>query len=163
MNTNRPLWAPWRIEYILQEKTGGCFLCRILTADPAEDETNLVLLRGAHCAVVMNRYPYNNGHLMIAPYRHIDCLTRMIPEEDAETALLTRRCLEALRQVMNPEGFNVGYNLGAPAGAGLKDHIHRHIVPRWTGDTSFMPVIADTRCIPQALHESWQALKAALG
>jgi ATP adenylyltransferase len=150
------------MEYILKEKDDACFLCAMFRAAPDHDATHLLLWRGTTCAIVMNRYPYNNGHLMIAPFRHIDCVTKLTPEEQLETAELTNRALQALRTVMNPEGFNLGYNLGAPAGAGLKDHVHRHLVPRWTGDTNFMPVIGNARCIPQALEATRQQLRAAL-
>jgi ATP adenylyltransferase len=155
----KPLWAPWRIEYILGEKSGECFLCRAFKED--QDRENLVLKRAKTCVVVMNRFPYNNGHLMIVPLRHIDAIERLTPEEQRELMDLTARSVEILKQVMNPQGFNIGLNLGEAAGAGLKDHLHQHIVPRWAGDTNFMPVLGDVRVIPQALLELYDRLAPA--
>lgn len=144
-----PLWAPWRIEYIRGEKDGGCFLCRIFKEKA--DRENLLLYRGKTCAVVMNRYPYNSGHLMVAPYRHIAEPDALSSEEVLELTALTNRAVNALKTAMNPQGFNIGINLGESAGAGLKDHLHQHIVPRWTGDTNFMPVLGGPRVMPEAL------------
>ncbi|NCC51652.1 MAG: HIT domain-containing protein [Spartobacteria bacterium] len=158
-NSNR-LWAPWRMEYILASRTAGCFLCDIIQDD--DDRENLVLKRGATCFVVMNRYPYNNGHLMVAPYRHVDGLETMTREERTEMMETATEMLGVLRTVMNPHGFNTGLNTGAAAGAGLKEHSHLHIVPRWSGDTNFMPVIGQTKVIPQSLHDLWDQLKEAL-
>jgi ATP adenylyltransferase len=150
------IWAPWRIEYILGEKDGKCFLCRMFR--DKDDASNHLLLRGKTCAVVMNRYPYAPGHLMVAPYRHTAGLDDMTPAEATEMMALTRKCVAVLKRTMRPHGFNIGINLGDAAGAGLKDHIHMHIVPRWHGDTNFMPVLADIKVIPQALDEAWLAL-----
>ena len=146
---NRPLWAPWRIEYIRQEKDDECFLCRIFAE--TKDRENLLLYRGKTCAILMNRYPYNSGHLLVAPYRHIAELDGFTADEVAEMAALSARAVAALREVMAPQGFNIGYNLGEAAGAGLKDHLHQHIVPRWVGDTNFMPVLGGSRVMPEAL------------
>lgn len=156
------LWAPWRIEYIKEAPKGGCFLCDILRAG-GDDRANLVLKRGTACAVVMNRYPYNNGHLMVAPYRHVARLADLTPEERLETMDLLDLSVAALTSAIRPEGFNVGINLGRVAGAGLETHLHTHIVPRWNGDTNFMPVIGDTKVIPQALDDLWVTLRAAFG
>ncbi len=153
----KTIWAPWRIEYILSEKDGGCFLCDMFAAD--NDRDNLILRRGETCAVVMNRYPYTGGHLMVTPYRHLENLKDMTPAERLELTDLTIEAVEILKAELKPDGLNLGYNLGAAAGAGLKDHIHQHIVPRWTGDTNFMPVLADTRVMPQALMEQYDALR----
>jgi ATP adenylyltransferase len=153
---NRPLWAPWRIDYIRGSKEGDCFLCRIF--GEKSDRENLLLHRGKTCAVLMNRFPYNSGHLMIAPYRHIAGLDELTSEENLEMAALTARALDVLRQVMSPQGFNIGYNLGEAAGAGLKDHLHQHIVPRWVGDTNFMPVLDGPRVIPEALEATYDLL-----
>jgi len=150
------LWAPWRMEYILAEHGDGCFLCDMFQG--RDDRENLVLFRGKLAAVVINRYPYNNGHLMVAPYRHLPDLNAISPEERSEMMELTARCIPALKEVMHPDGFNIGINLGQTAGAGLQDHVHLHIVPRWNGDTNFMPVIAETKVIPQALHDLWDRL-----
>ncbi|QBG48691.1 HIT domain-containing protein [Verrucomicrobia bacterium S94] len=153
---NKTIWAPWRIEYILGEKEGGCFLCRMFAEN--DDRGNLLLKRGKTCAVVMNRYPYNSGHLMVTPYRHLDNLSDLTAEERLELMDLTAEAVDILKAELHPQGLNLGFNLGEPAGAGLKDHIHQHIVPRWTGDTNFMPVLADTRVMPQALLEQYDIL-----
>jgi len=156
------LWAPWRMKYITAFAAGDeeeCFLC----ANPkAEDGPgNLLLYRGKHCFVIMNLYPYNNGHLMVAPYRHESNYLNMTPEEIAETGELTKLCLQALNKTMNPHGFNIGWNLGRVAGAGVEEHLHQHIVPRWDGDTNFMPILAETKVISESLQESYQRLKEA--
>jgi ATP adenylyltransferase len=152
----RPLWAPWRIEYIRSEKENECFLCRMFTG--TNDRENLLLFRGNTCAVVMNRYPYSSGHLMVAPYRHIAGLEGLTPEENLEMAALTARAVAVLHEVMAPQGFNIGINLGEAAGAGLKDHLHQHIVPRWNGDTNFMPVLGGPRVMPEALETTYDLL-----
>ncbi|MBN1269808.1 MAG: HIT domain-containing protein [Kiritimatiellae bacterium] len=145
------IWAPWRMEYILSEEHDGCFLCR--AAEGKDDRASLVLKRGETCFVVMNRYPYNNGHLMIAPYRHVGELEAMTREERAEMMELASQATRILGETIHPDGYNVGLNLGAAAGAGVADHAHLHIVPRWNGDTNFMPVLGETKVIPQALLE----------
>jgi ATP adenylyltransferase len=154
------IWSPWRMEYIQGNKPGGCIFCD----KPREqrDEENLILLRGQHCFVLMNRYPYTNGHLMVAPYEHVDMPTKMSPEALGEMMTLVNACLETLKDAMHPDGFNIGMNLGASAGAGIKDHIHMHVVPRWIGDTNFMPVIGQTRVIVEALAASYQKLRPVL-
>lgn len=156
----KQIWAPWRMDYILNAGKGGCFLCEIFAA--GADEDNLVLSRGGRCALLMNLYPYNNGHLMVAPFRHVASLEEMDGEELAELMSMASAACAALRAAVNPDGFNVGINIGAAAGAGLKDHIHMHIVPRWRGDTNFMPVVADVKVIPQSLRELWGRIKEAL-
>ncbi len=153
---NRPLWAPWRIDYIRQEKEAACFLCRIFSE--TKDRENLLLHRGKTCAILMNRYPYNSGHLLVAPYRHIAELDGFTAEEVTEMAALTSRAVAVLSEVMVPQGFNIGYNLGEAAGAGLKDHLHQHIVPRWVGDTNFMPVLGGPRVMPEALEATYDLL-----
>ena len=153
---NRPLWAPWRIDYIRGEKESGCFLCRMLSEKA--DRENLILFRGKTCVVLMNRYPYNSGHLMVAPVRHIAALEDRTQEEILEMERLTAQAVAVLRETMNPQGFNIGINLGEAAGAGLKDHLHQHIVPRWVGDTNFMPVLDGPRVIPEALLETYDLL-----
>lgn len=151
------LWAPWRIEYIKKAREGGCILCQ----KPAEgsDAANYILYRGQKNFIIMNSYPYNIGHLMIAPYRHIANLDRLTPEELHEHFDIVSRSVAVLRQVFRPQGFNIGMNLGRIAGAGINRHIHTHIVPRWPGDTNFMPVIADTKVINEALDETYRKLK----
>lgn len=153
---NRPLWAPWRIDYIRSEKDGDCFLCRMFKEQ--NDRETLLLYRGKTCAVVMNRYPYNSGHLMIAPCRHIAGPDALSPEEILELTALTNLAVNVLKTAMNPQGFNIGINLGESAGAGLKDHLHQHIVPRWTGDTNFMPVLGGPRVMPEALATTYDLL-----
>lgn len=154
------LWAPWRMDYIEGPKQDGCFLCDILRVG-GDDRAGLVLKRGKVCAVVMNRYPYNNGHLMIAPYRHVARLADLSPEERMETMDLLDLSVAVLTSAIRPEGFNIGINLGRAAGAGLETHLHTHVVPRWNGDTNFMPVIGDTKVIPQALDDLWVTVRAA--
>ena len=156
----KSLWAPWRMKYIAGEKEEGCFICRAFGGD--DDRENLVLKRGKKCGVMMNRYPYSNGHLMICPYRHVGDIVELDSEERAESMDLLSRSVEALRAVMRPQGFNVGINLGAVAGASLVEHMHTHVVPRWEGDTNFMPVIGDVKIIPQALDELWELLQPVL-
>ncbi len=156
------LWAPWRMDYIGQSRRRGCFLCRTFRADPDRDRAHLVLQRGATCALIMNRYPYNNGHLMAAPYRHVAVLEALRPRESAELLALAARACRRLRAAMRAEGFNLGLNIGAAAGAGLKEHLHLHVVPRWNGDTNFMPVLADLKVIPQALLDLYDRLRLAL-
>ncbi|MFC1966004.1 HIT domain-containing protein [Chloroflexota bacterium] len=151
------IWAPWRMEYIQMEKAEGCILCD----KPGEDNdvANYVLYRGDKNFVIMNRYPYNPGHLMVAPYRHVASLEEMTGEERHEHFDIVSRSIEVLRQAFNPGGFNLGINTGKVAGAGIEAHIHTHIVPRWQGDTSCMLVISDVRVIPEALAETYQKLK----
>jgi len=151
------LWSPWRLEYILGERPGTCIFCEKAQED--RDAENLILLRAEHCFVIMNRYPYNNGHLMVAPYEHVDTPTRLSPEAQTEMMALVNLCLEVLKEGMQPDGFNIGMNLGAGAGAGIVDHIHMHIVPRWSGDTNFMPVLAETHVIVEALGQCRNRLK----
>ena len=154
------LWAPWRIEYVQMEKPAGCILCE----KPAEsaDESNYVLFRGKLNFVIMNSYPYNPGHLMVAPYRHIATPEDLTAGEAAEHFDIVRRCVGALRKAFGPAGFNTGMNVGKIAGAGIDGHIHSHIVPRWQGDTNFMPVIGEARVIPQALAETYRKLAGSL-
>lgn len=152
------LWAPWRMDYILGPKQGSCPFC--LPADESEDVERLVLTRGKTCFVIMNKYPYNNGHLMVAPFRHTHCLTSMTSEERAEGTELVTRCVDILSQAFRPQGLNVGLNLGEAAGAGIATHLHWQIVPRWNGDSSFMAVFAETRVIPEHLSQTYAALKA---
>lgn len=156
----RPLWAPWRIDYILGPKSGECIFC---TAAAAEDGSQAhVVERGALCFTMLNAFPYASGHVMVAPYRHVGDLDALDDEESLELMRLTRRSVAALRAAMAPDGFNVGFNLGTVAGAGFADHLHLHVVPRWAGDTSFMPVLAGTSVVPQALDATYEVLTNAL-
>ena len=158
-----PLHAPWRIQYILAPKPAradGSLFTRI--AQSNDDETNFVIARDRSCYAVLNAYPYNGGHLLIVPYKETPDLNGLTDEELADLWKLTRRCLNALSQVMKPDGFNIGINLGKVAGAGIQEHLHIHVVPRWNGDTNFMPVLAQTTVLPQALSELAAKLRAAL-
>jgi ATP adenylyltransferase len=145
------------MEYILSEKPDGCIFCDKPQQDG--DPDNLILYRGQHCYVMMNRYPYNNGHLMVIPYQHVDTPLGLSPEALAEMMALVNTSLQVLEEAMHPDGYNIGMNLGASAGAGIKDHVHMHVVPRWTGDTSFMAVIGDTRVIVEGLRECYDKLR----
>ncbi len=158
----KQLWSPWRLDYILADKQEGCFLCEAVQADVEQDRTNLVVYRGERAFLVLNRYPYNNGHLMAVPYHHTAGLELLTREELNEVMALTVLAVRALREAMQPDGFNIGYNIGKVAGAGLKDHVHCHIVPRWNGDTNFMPVIGETRVIPQSLESAYDQMRAAV-
>jgi ATP adenylyltransferase len=156
------LHAPWRIEYILSPKPElkeGLFT-RI--AQSSDDEENLVIVRDRTCFALLNRYPYLGGHLMTVPYKEVADLHGLTDEELADLWKLTRRCLAALTAVMKPDGFNVGINLGKVAGAGIAEHLHIHVVPRWNGDTNFMPVLANTTVLPEALKEIASKLRAEL-
>lgn len=153
------VWAPWRIEYILSHHDDGCFLCEMF--GKADDRGNRLLKRGETCAVVMNRFPYTGGHLMVAPLRHVGGLSDVSGAEMAEMMSLAQRCVSILEREMKAQGFNIGFNLGKAAGAGLKDHIHLHVVPRWIGDTNFMPILSHTTVIPQALDDLYDRLLPA--
>ena len=149
----RQLWAPWRMAYIDGEKRDeGCVFC--IKAKQAQDEENLVLYRGTRCFVIMNLYPYNNGHLMVVPQRHIRDLASTTAEERAELMALARMAEIALQEAYDPHGINAGINLGRPAGAGVLNHLHIHVVPRWNGDTSFMSVVGNTRVLPEDLSHT---------
>ena len=154
------LWAPWRLKYIKENKKEECIFCN--KAREKKDEENYILLRGKTSFVILNAFPYNNGHLMIAPYRHISSLEKLNSEEQIEIMQLTSRMIRLLKEVMQPEGFNIGVNLGKAAGAGIEGHLHFHIVPRWVGDYNFMPLLSDTKVIPEALDESYRKLKQKL-
>jgi ATP adenylyltransferase len=152
--SERPLWAPWRIEYITGPKPGRCIFC-----DP---DLEYVVERADECFAMLNTYPYAPGHVMVAPNRHVGGLEQLEDAELLGIMRLAQRVIVAMRAAMSPDGFNVGLNLGKVAGAGIADHLHLHVVPRWEGDNSFMPVIADTRVIPQALEATRRLLVEAL-
>lgn len=143
------LWAPWRMEFIKKKKSRGCFLCEMIKGK----NTEFLIWKGKYSIVVMNAYPYNNGHLMIAPIKHTKDINHLSEKEVQEIFSALKECVQILKKVMKPDGFNIGINLGKCAGAGLLGHIHIHIVPRWNGDTNFMPVISATKVIPQSLEQ----------
>jgi ATP adenylyltransferase len=152
------LWAPWRLEYIRGPKADECIFCRAVESD--DDESNYVVHRGEHSFVLLNAYPYNNGHVMIAPYAHEPTIETLDDPTTFEMTQLVKRSIVAMREVYRPEGFNIGINEGAAAGAGIEEHVHQHVVPRWGGDTNFMPVIGDVRVLPQSLSDSWKELRS---
>ena len=157
------IWAPWRMKYIsniASQQGGGCFLC----AKPSEgrDDENFILYRSRLCFIILNAYPYNTGHLLIAPYAHKPSLVDLSDEELLDLMKCTSLSLRVLSEALRPDGFNVGLNLGRYAGAGLEGHVHVHVVPRWAGDTNFMPVIADTKVLAELLTDTYARLKEAL-
>ena len=151
------LWSPWRLAYVTAAQTPPttCIFCEAAAQSGAE----LVLWRGRHCFVILNLYPYNNGHLMVAPNRHINSLTSLTPEEQVELMTMARWSEMALNETYRPQGINVGINLGKAAGAGIEDHLHVHLVPRWAGDTNFMTAVAETRVLPEALEQTASRLR----
>jgi len=151
------LWAPWRMDYILGPKPDECVLC--VPGHAAEDEERLILWRGRHTFVLMNKFPYNNGHLMVTPYRHVSCLCDLLAEERRESADALALCVDVLRQALKPHGINAGLNIGEAAGAGIAAHLHFQIVPRWNGDSSFMAVFGETKVIPEHLATTYRRLK----
>ena len=154
------LWTPWRMQYITSDKTGrGCVFCDL----PAEnnDRDNLIVVRSDHSFIILNAYPYTSGHLMVVPFRHVPSLEELDEHTLLDLSLLTNRATAALRRAMKPAGFNLGANIGKAAGAGIADHFHLHVVPRWVGDSNFMPAIADTRLLPQMLLDTYDELVAA--
>src|SRR5262249_25492824 len=157
------LYAPWRIQYILAPKpaaTDDSVFSRI--AQSSDDETNLVVARDRTCFALLNKYPYTGGHLMVVPYKQSPDLQGLTAEEMADMMKLVRRCQDALTAVMKPDGFNIGINLGKVAGAGIEAHVHIHVVPRWSGDTNFMPVVGSTMVLPEALVDLAKKIRAAM-
>jgi ATP adenylyltransferase len=151
------LWAPWRLDYILGPKPDSCVFC--LPEHRDEDRERLVLRRGETAYVIMNKFPYNNGHVMVAPYRHLSCLTEMTEAERHETIDLVNESVSVLQEAFAPHGLNTGLNLGDAAGAGIAAHLHYQIVPRWIGDASFMAVFGETRVIPEHIQTTYTKLK----
>ena len=152
------IWAPWRLRYVKNAKRSDeCVFC----AKPGagDDRANLIVHRGERCFVILNLFPYTNGHLMVAPFDHIARLQDVEPNVTAEMIGLAQQAMRRMDEVYDPEGFNVGMNQGRVAGAGVDGHIHLHVVPRWAGDNNYMPVLADTRVMPQSLEESYDALE----
>jgi len=154
----KKIWAPWRMTYIGGQKKGGCLFCRI--SGQKRDEENLILHGGDDTFVVMNRFPYNNGHLMVVPRRHCTDLESLQAQEIAELFHLLKLSIRVLATSLSPDGYNVGINLGKAAGAGM-EHVHIHIVPRWSGDSNFMPVLSDTKVIPELVEQTYRKLRLA--
>ncbi len=152
------LWAPWRMDYILKEKEKGCIFC--LPSSRKKDKEHLVLYRGEKAFVMMNKYPYNNGHLMIVPLRHCSDLESLTRSESIELFRLSQESIRILKSSLSPQGFNMGINIGKAGGAG-EDHLHIHIVPRWAGDTNFMPILGETKVVPEYLANTYQRLHSA--
>jgi ATP adenylyltransferase len=157
----RNLYAPWRMEYIGAPPEPGCLFCRVREAPETEDRANLVVHRDVAALAMMNKFPYNNGHLMVAPWAHEGSLAQLDDDQTLAVMRLVRRSLQVLDEVMHPEGFNVGANIGRVAGAGVPDHVHVHIVPRWNGDTNFLPVLAEVKVINEHLDSTWEKLSQA--
>ncbi len=163
------LWAPWRMEYIVGPKPGDCVFCLPVTGKeihssiPEEEKARLVLYKGTFAYTVMNTYPYASGHLLVVPYRHVADVTDLSAEESAEIMAMVQKACVVLRDVSAPQGINVGLNLGEAAGAGIRSHVHFHVVPRWVGDSSFMAVFDDVRVIPEHLSATYTKLLEAYG
>jgi len=154
------LWAPWRMAYLEVTAPSGCIFCEKPGA--GQDAENWILHRGERAFIILNAFPYNNGHMMVAPFRHTADLESLQPEEQADIFRLTQLCVRLLRTAYQPDGYNLGMNLGKTAGAGVADHLHMHIVPRWNGDTNFMPIVADTKVLPDSLDNTYRKLREAL-
>lgn len=150
------LWAPWRMEYILARKGPECIFCTM--PDEGQDRANLILHRGRLNYIIMNKFPYNSGHLMVVPYFHTSSFDGLTQEHLSEMMELVRLCMDCLQEAMRPEGFNTGLNIGTAAGAGIKEHLHMHIIPRWVGDSNFLPLMADVRSNPGHLYETYDRL-----
>jgi ATP adenylyltransferase len=161
MNPQR-LWSPWRMDYIRHggaDERDGCLFCDLPAAGEDQDEANHLLARGRVSFVMLNAFPYNPGHLMAAPYRHLGDYEALTPEELAEMMAFAGTAIRAMREDSGPHGFNLGMNLGQVAGAGIADHLHLHLVPRWGGDTNFMPIIGQTKILPELLAETYRRLR----
>jgi len=155
------LWTPWRYAYVSgATKESGCIFC---DAPKESDEKARIVYRGAHCYIILNTYPYTNGHVMIVPYAHLDELQKLLSNAACEMTALTQRMEGVLRQLYRPEGINLGMNLGKAAGAGIAGHLHMHILPRWIADANFVSVIGETRVLPETLDVTWERIRRALG
>ncbi len=151
------LWAPWRMQYIVSGQSKECIFCT--APQEKNDSKNKILYRGKLGFIMINIYPYANGHLMVSPYRHLSCITKMDNSEILEIGQLTQKSMEILGSEYQPDGFNVGYNIGTVGGASFDEHIHSHIVPRWKGDTNFMPVIGQTKVLPEHIEATFNRLQ----
>jgi ATP adenylyltransferase len=153
------LWAPWRLDYIREPGPEECIFCRAASSEGDDERASHVVARGERCFALLNAYPYTSGHLMVTPYDHVPSIEDLDADTVAELMALAQRSLAALRRNYGSEGFNLGINQGKVAGAGLEDHVHLHVVPRWGGDTNFMPVVGDVRVLPQSLDDAWTELR----
>lgn len=152
------LWSPWRMKYIQSNKEkDGCVFC--LAAKMQDGPENLIIYRGEHSYVILNRYPYTSGHLMVVPYEHQPTIVNLNPTTRTEMMELTNECLQVLKPAYHPQGCNVGINIGSAAGAGIREHVHMHVVPRWNGDTNFMSSLGDTRVLPETLEETYWRIR----
>ena len=154
------LWTPWRMQYIAADKSEGCIFCAAVAQQ--NDRETLILHRGQHAFVMLNKYPYNNGHLLVVPYAHISDLSALNAEAQSELMSLLAQGVEWLKRASHPEGFNAGLNLGKAGGAGVTEHLHFHVVPRWAGDTNFMTITGEARVLPEWLDETWSRLRAVI-
>ncbi len=154
------IWAPWRVAYISQKKPKGCIFCKAYRSK--NDRKNFVIYRSQNCFALLNIFPYNNGHIMVAPKRHIKSLEKLHNDEILDIMLTVNTITSAIQKLLHPEGFNIGMNIGKVAGAGIDSHLHIHIVPRWRGDTNFMPVISNTKVISQSLDELFSQIKKVI-
>ncbi len=160
----KPLWAPWRMEFIEAPKKPGCIFCDFPAEEGEERErVNLLAHRAPRSFTLLNRYPYNNGHVLVIPRAHVAALEDLAPEDFADLHDELRRAVAAVRRAYRPDGMNLGMNLGRVAGAGIADHLHYHVVPRWAGDTNFMPVTADTKVMIEHLDDSWRKIRDGFG
>ena len=159
----KTLWAPWRMDYLRRETDSltGCLFCINIEKDPSE--ANLIIYKGEHTVVMLNKYPYSNGHLLLAPIMHVSSIDELPETAVIELAVLSQVSVKTLRRAYNPEGFNIGLNIGAAAGAGIADHVHMHVLPRWSGDTNFMTSIAETRVLPEEIFVTYRRLQKIIG
>jgi ATP adenylyltransferase len=156
----KKLWAPWRLAFILGPKSKGCIFCRLPKAK--RDRENLILYRGRFHYIILNKFPYNNGHLMVVPFRHIKELHRLKPQENTEMMELSGVATRVLDETMGPQGYNLGMNLGLAGGAGIRHHLHMHVVPRWNGDTNYMPILSDTKVLVELITDTYDRLAPAI-
>ena len=152
----QPMWAPWRLQYILSKKGPECIFCEKPKED--RDGENLIVYRSTRSFVIMNLFPYNNGHLMVVPYRHVFSITELNDEDLLDVSKMIQRSVNCLKEAFRPEGYNVGFNLGKVAGAGIEEHLHYHIIPRWVGDTHFMAILSEVRVIPEHVKSTYDKL-----
>jgi len=153
------IWAPWRMEFILNDKPEGCIFCLGDKKDPETEKSRLILRRDNNTSIIMNRYPYSCGHLLVSPLRHVADIGDLLPDEMLELFQNVRLSCRIMKEMLFPQGFNIGINIGKAAGAGVDDHLHIHVVPRWVGDTNFMTLVADVRVMPESLDAAYEKLR----